>query len=105
MEEKEIKQQCMELLKQTDALYLSTIDGDGFPQTRVMMNLKSPAQCPKQAEVLGELGDDFSAYMTTSTSSPKLEHIKRNPKTWRDEAFFEKAKELGELLQIISKII
>jgi len=33
MEEKELKEACLNLMETTDVMYLSTIGSNGFPQT------------------------------------------------------------------------
>ncbi len=44
MEEKELKQECLNLTETAEAVYLSTIDENGFPQTRSMLNLRNTEQ-------------------------------------------------------------
>ena len=36
MEQKEIKQKCLNLMETANAIYLSTNGGDGYPRTRMM---------------------------------------------------------------------
>ena len=54
MEEKEAKRVSLELMKVVQDAYLSTVDSDGFPQTRVMGNLRNKEQC-RIAEIKGHL--------------------------------------------------
>ncbi|MHC4889379.1 MAG: hypothetical protein ACYTEO_07960 [Planctomycetota bacterium] len=41
MEEKEAKRVSLELTEVVQEAYLSTVDSDGFPQTRVIGNLRN----------------------------------------------------------------
>ena len=59
MEEKEAKRLSLELLESVEVLYLSTIDSNGFPQTRAMGNLRNKEQHPSLAEIFSKHGDDF----------------------------------------------
>jgi len=80
MEEKEIKRLSLELMESAEAAYLSTIGGNGFPQTRVMGNLRNAEQYSGLTGVFSEHNEDFLIYLTTSASSAKMEQIKVNPK-------------------------
>ncbi len=80
MNERELKQECLKLMETTDAAYLGTIDGDGFPQTRAMLNLRNKKQFGALATVFEGHGEDFLTYFTTNSSSTKMSQIKTNPK-------------------------
>ena len=80
MKEKELRQECLKLMETADAAYLSTIDSDGFPQTRVMGNLRNTKQYPGLKSMFSEHGEDFLIYLTTSASSGKMAQIRANPK-------------------------
>jgi general stress protein 26 len=80
MNEKELKQECLELMETADAAYLSTIDSNGFPQTRVMGNLRNAEQYPGLKSVFSGHGEDFLVYLTTSASSGKIAQIRTDPK-------------------------
>ncbi len=81
MEEKEIKQKCLNLMETANAIYLSTNGGDGYPHTRMMSNLRNKEENSGAAEVLAnENKDDFSIYFVTSKSSSKMQQIRTNPK-------------------------
>lgn len=68
------------LMEIAEAAYVTTIDHDGFPQTRAMFNLRRKEQFPGLAALFKDHRDDFLVYLTTNTSSPKIAHIKKNPK-------------------------
>jgi len=80
MEEKELKQACLNLMEKVDVLYLSTVDADGFPHTRIMSNLRDKKQHPNMAKMFEQHKEDFLVYMATSSSSVKVQHIRANPK-------------------------
>ncbi len=80
MEEKEIKRLSLELMETAEAAYLSTIDGNSFPQTRVMGNLRNKEQCRIAEELFAEHNEDFLIYMLTGHSSDKMRQIRANSK-------------------------
>ncbi|MHC4123692.1 MAG: pyridoxamine 5'-phosphate oxidase family protein [Planctomycetota bacterium] len=80
MEEKELKQECLKLMETAEGTYLSTIDSDGFPQTRMMGNLRNKEQCRVSKELFEQHGEDFLVYMITGDSSPKMQQIRANSK-------------------------
>ncbi|MEJ2248551.1 MAG: pyridoxamine 5'-phosphate oxidase family protein [Candidatus Lokiarchaeota archaeon] len=79
MELKEIKSLCSELMKSSKAAYLTTINAEGFPITRAMFNLRHKEQFPEFIEFFNEI-DKFEIFISTNTSSSKIEHIKHNSK-------------------------
>jgi general stress protein 26 len=81
MEEKEIKQKCLNLMETANAIYLSTNGGDGYPHTRMMSNLRNKKENPGAAEIIAQRKeDDFNVYFVTSKSSPKMQQIRANSK-------------------------
>ncbi len=80
MEEKELKQECLNLMETANAIYLSTIGSDGFPHTRMMSNLRNKKENPVAAGVLAQYKKDFAIYFITSRSSTKMQQIQANPK-------------------------
>ncbi|MGB7054267.1 MAG: pyridoxamine 5'-phosphate oxidase family protein [bacterium] len=79
MDEKEIKEACLSLLESADAAYVTTIDEQGYPQTRCMFNLRNKERFPKLIEMFEDHADDFMILFTTNTSSAKIAQIKKNP--------------------------
>ena len=80
MEEKEIKQLSVKLMGSVELAYLGTVDGDGFPQTRVMGNLRNKEQCRIAEELFAGHDEDFLIYMLTGHSSDKMQQIRANSK-------------------------
>ena len=80
MEEKEIKEACLNLVQTTDVMYLSTVDSDGFPHTRIMSNLRNKKEYSDLVEIFEQHKEDFLVYMVTSSSSVKMNQIRANPK-------------------------
>ncbi len=70
----------LDLLVMAEAAIVTTVGPDGFPQTRAMFNLRRKKQFPGLASLFKDHQDDFLVYFTTNTSSPKIAHIKMNPK-------------------------
>lgn len=80
MEEKELKQACLKLMETVDVVYLSTIGNDGFPNTRIMSNLRNKKENPGLVKLFEQHKEDFLMYMVTSKSSTKMQQIRANPK-------------------------
>jgi general stress protein 26 len=78
MDEKEAKRVSLELMEIVQDAYLSTIDGNGFPQTRVMGNLRNKEQCRIAEKLFAEHNEDFLIYMLTGHSSDKMRQIRAN---------------------------
>jgi len=79
MNEKEIREASLTLLESADAAYFTTIDEQGYPQTRCMFNLRNRVKFPKLIEMFEPHAGDFMILFTTNTSSDKIAHIKMNP--------------------------
>ncbi len=80
MDIKDAKKLSLELIESSKAAYLTTIDSKGYPVTRAMFNLRNKEQFPEFSEFFTKQDNKFVLYITTNTSSSKLEHIKENPK-------------------------
>jgi len=80
MEEKELKQACLNLMETVDVVYLSTIGNGGFPHTRIISNLRNKKEHPGLVKLFEQHKKDFLMYMVTSSSSTKMQQIRDNPK-------------------------
>ncbi len=80
MDEKEAKNYGLELMGTSKAAYLTTINSEGFPITRAMFNLRNKEQFPEFYEFYQNEENHFVIYISTNTSSSKIDHIKKNPK-------------------------
>jgi general stress protein 26 len=76
----EVKKEAVELMGLAEVAILATIDGERFPETRAMFNLRRTEQFPGLAYLFQGIEEDFMTYFTTNTSSTKVAHIKKNPK-------------------------
>jgi general stress protein 26 len=95
MNTNEARRSSLELMKTAEAAYVTTVNPDGFPQTRAMFNLRRKEQFPGLTEFFTKHEDDYTVYFTTNTSSPKLTHIRQNPKV---AVYYCKADEFRGLL-------
>ncbi|MCE5251247.1 pyridoxamine 5'-phosphate oxidase family protein [bacterium] len=80
MNERTIREVCLELMASTDLVYVSTIDEHGYPQIRAMGNLRNRRQFPRLSDFFNHHRDDFLVYLTTNRPSPKMRQIAVNPK-------------------------
>lgn len=77
---KELMKEGLGLIKKTEAAYLTTVDSNGFPSTRAMLNLKNPTVFPKLASFMDKYDNDLTLFFTTNYASTKVGQIKNNPK-------------------------
>ena len=61
-------------------VYVSTVNEEGYPVTRVMFNLHNAKRSPKQAAFLAGLDEDFHIYLGTNARSAKVSDIRRTPR-------------------------
>lgn len=80
MELEEVKKASVELMENSKAVYLTTVNSDGFPITRAMFNLKNKSQFQEFSDFFSKTDNVFMIYISTNTSSSKVTHIKENPK-------------------------
>ncbi len=68
------------IIKKSDAAYLATIDKDGRPEIRALLNLCNPKKFKNlEDKALFVEGETLTMYFTTNTSSKKVERIRNNP--------------------------
>ncbi len=79
MKEPEARLFALELMGAAEAVYLTTVDSGGRPQTRAMLNLRDSRQYPSLAELFALHQDDLLVLFTTNTSSGKVRQISANP--------------------------
>ena len=71
------------LLEEEKAASFTTIDEDGYPHTRGIFNLRNIKQFPALSKVFEMHREDLMIYISTNTSSNKVQHIKSNPNVSR----------------------
>ena len=69
----------LNLMSESKACCLTTIDTDGFPETRAMLNLRNREMYPLLVPFFEKHHSDFLVYFTTNTSSGKMSQIRKNP--------------------------
>jgi general stress protein 26 len=79
LSDKEIKKVSLELIESADAAYVTTIDQEGYPQTRCMFNLRNKEKFPKLIDMFQDHANDFMILFSTNTSSAKIAQITKNP--------------------------
>ncbi len=97
MEEKEAKRVSLELMTVVQDAYLGTVEGAGFPQMRVMGNLRNKEECRIAEELFAEHNEDFLIYMLTGHSSDKMRQIRANSKV---SVYFCNSAEFHTLLLV-----
>lgn len=74
----QLKVKCIRLMNSAQAAILTTVDGDGFPCTRAMLNLRNTEMYPGLKTFFKKMDDTLSTYFTTNTSSEKMQQIQNN---------------------------
>ena len=78
MSEDELKKMAIQLIETSKAVFVTTIDITGYPQTRAMFNLRNKELWPKLIPLFRDHKEDFMALFTTNTSSTKITDIRNN---------------------------
>jgi len=79
MELKDAKKLSLELIETTKVVLLSTIDFQGYPITRALLNVRNKENYPEFIDFFDKQENKYATFFSTNTSSSKIEHIKRNP--------------------------
>ncbi len=80
MDESEARRFALALIEKAETSCLTTIDSNGFPEVRAMLNLRNRTLWPSLAAVFDGHERDLLMYYSTNTSSAKVAQIKTNPK-------------------------
>lgn len=80
MELTEVKKLSKNMIENSLVAYFSTIDSEGFPTTRALLNTRFKERYPEFSNFYENLDNKYMVYFSTNTSSSKIEHIKKNPK-------------------------
>lgn len=79
VDEKEIREMCLDLVETGWPAYLTTVDEKGFPQTRAMFNLQNKERFPKLIPLFEKHSEKYTIIFSTNTSSTKIDDIKSRP--------------------------
>jgi general stress protein 26 len=72
------QKKCLEVMENASTVELTTIDGNGFPSTRAMLNLRNKNKYPHLTELYNAENNPLTVYLTTNTSSDKIKEIEKN---------------------------
>ena len=81
MNEEKVKIKAKLIIEKSEFIHLGTIDGEGYPNIRLMFNWKRKDQFPRLNKVIDEYNEGFTTYIGTNTSSNKITQTKMNPKS------------------------
>jgi len=74
------KDLLLALIESAKNVFLSTIDEDGYPSTRAMLNLKNKELYPHLTELYEKEENPFTVFLSTNASSVKMNEIGANNK-------------------------
>jgi len=72
--------ECLQVMESLPLVDLTTIDKNGFPSTRAMLNLRNREAYPHLAALYEAEQNPLTVYLTTNTSSEKFSEIRQNAK-------------------------
>ncbi|MDR2839745.1 MAG: pyridoxamine 5'-phosphate oxidase family protein [Paludibacter sp.] len=72
--------ECLKVMESLSVVDFTTIDKNGFPSTRAMLNLRNKAECPSLTALYEVEQNPLTVYLTTNTSSEKIGEIQQNGK-------------------------
>jgi len=105
MTEKEMRQLALEIMKESDCVFVSTINEEGFPDIRAMNNMWNLEQYERLKHVFEGHDEDFMILLSTNTSSAKVAHLRNNskislyfkkPDVWQGVSFIGEAEFVGD---------
>ena len=76
----EARERALELMRTVGVVFVTSVDGEGYPHTGAMLNLRSPQQFPGLAEFFDSQADPFVTFLSTNTFLPKVTRMRENPK-------------------------
>ncbi|MBN1214402.1 MAG: pyridoxamine 5'-phosphate oxidase family protein [Candidatus Lokiarchaeota archaeon] len=76
IKEQEVKDIVRNIIENAEFVHLGTIDKEGYPNIRLMMNLKDKKRYPEISDIIKHYNEGFVTYLSTNTSSNKIQHIK-----------------------------
>jgi general stress protein 26 len=97
MDRAAILRESLDLLRSVHVACLSTVDAEGYPQTRAVFNLRSRHRFPGLAPLFAGHDEDLLLYFTTDSSSRKVEEIRVRPQA---SAYFCRTEDSFGLLLI-----
>lgn len=71
---------CSNMMTHLPVCHLTTLDGEGYPQTTAMLNLRCAKEYPSIVPLYDQADNRFQLYMTTSMASNKMARLQANPK-------------------------
>ena len=69
----------MMLIESAPAVFLSTVNSGGFPNTRAMLNLRNKLQFPSLVTFFEPYKETLALFFTTNSFSKKIRELKENP--------------------------
>lgn len=94
-------EQAKALMDREDFVYLSSLDEEGWPETRVLFNLRKHRA---DSALIKDLRDGFSSYLGTNTSSRKVTQLRRDGRAclyYSDNVNFEGCSVQGRFEEVL----
>ncbi|RPH25448.1 MAG: hypothetical protein EHM93_20035 [Bacteroidales bacterium] len=68
------------MINRVELVYLTTINLDGYPSTRAMLNLRNKNQFPQLVSFMSQFDENLTLFFTTNRSTAKVIDIINNSK-------------------------
>lgn len=97
--------EALKLVDRVKFVYLSSLDEEGGPETRVLFNLRK-ARREQLASGPAALGEGFANYLGTNTSSRKVGQLRKDGRAclyYSDNARFQGCSVRGRLVEVTDR--
>ncbi len=75
-----VVQSCLDVMRQSEAMYLTSLDDEGAPCTRAVFNLRRESQFPGLRGLFSSPENPLRVYVATNTSSEKVRQLGNDPR-------------------------
>jgi len=96
---------AVEIMREAECVFVSTINQEGFPEIRAMNNMRNLEQYERLTHVFKGHDDDFMILLSTNTSSEKVAQLRNNskislyfkkPDIWQGVSFVGEVEFVGD---------
>jgi len=75
------QERVMDVIGKAPVAVCTTINADGYPESRALLNLANREQYPGVSQLHGLVGNSIVLYFTTNTASSKMKQFAADPRT------------------------
>mgnify|MGYP001198615321 FL=1 len=105
---KEVHDAALALSRRENFVYVTSLDGTGFPETRVMFNLLKHRQDALLGDGAARIPSEFASYLGTNTSSRKVAQMRKDGRVclyYSDNEKYEGCMVRGRVMEVTDQAI